>query len=73
METVKKLKLLQIMYAGALADSVLRMGKEDILEKITAEKKKEQLLTGKVRAEQLGIKTAQQVFEVLSDIFECAA
>jgi hypothetical protein len=73
METTKKLKLLQMMYAGALADSVLRMGREGILDKVTLEKKKEQLLTGKIRAGQLGIMSTKQVFEVLPDIFECAA
>jgi hypothetical protein len=72
MESEKKLKLLRMFYAGVLADSVLRLGREGVLEKVTAEKKAEQMLTGKARAQQLGIQTPNQVFEVLPDIFGCA-
>lgn len=72
MEMEKKIKLLQGMYAGALADSVLRMGREDILEKVTVEKKGEQMASGKIRAAQLGIAKPQEVFEVLPEIFGCA-
>ncbi len=72
MEMEKKIKVLQGMYAGVLADSVLRMGREGILEKVTEEKKVEQLASGKIRAAQLGITRPQEVFEVLSEIFGCA-
>ena len=72
MEMEKKVKLLQGMYAGVLADAVLRMGREGILQKITEEKKAEQMQNGKVRAMQMGITKQQDVFEVLSDIFGCA-
>lgn len=72
MENEKKIKMLQMFYAGVLADSVLRFGKEGVLEKVTLEKKQEQLLTGKVRANQLGIEKPEQVFEYLADLFGCA-
>lgn len=72
METEKKIKVLQGMYAGALADSALRMGREGILEKVTAEKRVEQFISGKMRAAQLGITKPQEVFEVLPEIFGCA-
>ncbi len=72
METEKKLKLLQMFYAGALADSTLRLHKEGILEKVTAEKKTEQLANGKLRAAQLGIQRPVEVFEVLPEVFGCA-
>lgn len=72
MELEKKNKILQMFYAGVLADSVLRLGREGILEKITEQKRKEQLASGKARAEQLGIQSAEQVFEILPEIFGCA-
>jgi hypothetical protein len=72
MEMEKRFKVLQGMYAGILADSVLRMGREGILEKVTEEKMAEQMKSGRIRAEQLGITKPQEVFEVLSEIFGCA-
>lgn len=72
MDMEKKVKMLQGMYAGALADFVLRMGREGVLEKITEEKKIEQMQTGKLRAAQIGITHAEEVFEVLPEIFGCA-
>ena len=72
METEKKLKMLQIFYAGVLADSVLRMGQEGILKKVEEQKRNEQLLSGKMRAQQLGIQKPQDVFEILPEIFGCA-
>lgn len=72
MELEKKVKLLQGMYAGALADSVLRMGRAGILQKVTEEKQIEQMETGKMRAAQMSITSQQDVFTVLSDIFGCA-
>jgi predicted ArsR family transcriptional regulator len=72
MELEKKVKLLQMVYAGALADSVLRMGKEGILEKVTAEKRAEQMQTGKLRAAQFGIGKPEEVFTRLAETFGCA-
>lgn len=72
MELEQKLKLLQIVYAGAMADTVLRLGKEGIIEKVTEEKKQEQMFTGKVRASQFGIEESEEVFIKLSELFGCA-
>ncbi len=72
MEALEKMKLLQAIYAGALADAVLRMGREGVLEKVEAAKRQEQLLTGAVRARQLGIETAKGVIPALTDLMGCA-
>ena len=72
MELEQKVKLLQIVYAGVLADSVLRLGREGILDKVTLEKRKEQMLTGKSRAAQFGIVKPEEVFIKLSELFSCA-
>jgi hypothetical protein len=72
MEIEQKVKTLQMVYAGALADSVLRLGREGILEKVVSEKREEQMRTGRERAAQFNIKAPGEVFEKLSEIFECA-
>lgn len=72
MEMERKIKILQGMYAGVLADSVLRMGRAGILEEVTKEKRLEQMQSGSIRAAQMGIDKPQAVFEVLSDLFNCA-
>lgn len=72
MEAVEKVKMLQAIYAGALADSVLRLGNEGVLEKVTQQKRVEQLAVGKVRAEQMGITNAENVFTKLTDLMGCA-
>lgn len=72
MDLEKKTQLLQTFYACALADSVLRMGNEGVLDKIAAVKRKEQMATGKARAAQMGINAPEQVFTFLSEVFACA-
>lgn len=72
MDNEKKIKLLQMIYARALADSVLRLDMEGILLKVTADKKQEQLAGGKLRAGQLGIHRPIEVFSILPEIFGCA-
>ena len=42
MENQEKLRILQSTYAGVLADAVLHMGREGVLEEVTRRKKKEQ-------------------------------
>ena len=73
MENGKKLQILQLAYAGALADAVLQMGRAGILEKVVEQKKKEQILTGKMRAGQFAITRPEDVFVRLSEIFNCAS
>ena len=68
----QKIKLLQVIYAGALTDSVLRFGNEEILNKVTLEKREEQMKTGKYRAAQFGIEKPEEVFLKLSELFGCA-
>lgn len=72
METAEKVRVLQTIYAGALADSVLRLGREGMLEKVTEQKKNEQLLSGKMRAAQMGMTAPEEVFTKLSDLMGCA-
>ena len=73
MENEKKLQILQLTYAGVLADAVLQMGREGVLEQVTQKKKKEQLLRGKMNAEQFGITQLEDVFLRLYEIFNCAS
>ena len=73
MENEKKLQILQLTYAAVLADAVLRMGREGVLEKVTVKKKDEQMLRGKMNAEQFGITHPEDVFLVLSEIFNCTS
>jgi len=73
MENDVKLQILQLTYAGVVADAVLQMGREGILEKVTKQKKEEQMLTGKMKAQQFGITQPEEVFQRLSEIFNCAS
>ena len=73
MKCDEKIQILQLTYAGVVADAVLQMGREGILEKVTQQKKKEQMLTGKMKAEQFGITQPEEVFQKLSEIFNCAS
>jgi len=72
MDTNEKLKAVQMIYAGALADMTLRMSNTGVLEKITQEKREEQFATGKSRALQMGITKPEEVFTRLSDLMGCA-
>ena len=72
MKALEKVRVLQAVYAGALADSVLRLGNEGVLENVTKQKRNEQLACGKARAAQLGIASPEEVFIKLSDLMGCA-
>ena len=72
MDSDEKVRILQMAYAGALADAVLRMGRDGILPRVTAEKRREQMANGRVRAAQFGISRPEEVFQTLSEIFDCA-
>jgi len=72
MDTSKQVQVLQMAYAGALADAVLQMGKEGVLETVTARKRQEQLSTGKMRAAQFGITKPEEAFLKLYEIFGCS-
>jgi hypothetical protein len=68
----EKVRVLQVAYAGALADAVLRMNRHGILSKVTEEKKREQMRTGKTKSAQFGITRPEEVFSRLTEIFGCA-
>lgn len=72
MEPMEKVRTLQAVYAGALADTVFRLGNEGVLEKVTQQKRAEQLAGGKVRAAQMGMTSPDEVFTKLADLMGCA-
>jgi hypothetical protein len=72
MDTSKHIQILQTVYAGALADTVLQMSREGVLDSVTERKKQEQLISGKMRAAQFGITKPEEVFLKLYEIFGCS-
>ncbi len=72
MDTAKQVQILQMAYAGALADTVLQFSKEGVLERVTERKHAEQMVTGKQRLAAFGITRPEEVFLKLSEIFGCA-
>lgn len=72
MDTAKHVQILQMAYAGALADTVLQFSKEGVLARVTERKRLEQLATGKQRLAAFGITKPEEVFLKLSEIFGCA-
>ena len=68
----RKIKALQMAYAGALADSVLRYSQFNILDRVCKGKRDEQMKTGAVLAARFGIKEPKQAFGNLQDLFGCA-
>lgn len=73
MDLEKRVKILELAYAGVLADSVRCFAKEGILEKVTEEKKKVQMALGKQQTEQFGVQKPEDVFTKLSEVFNCAS
>jgi hypothetical protein len=72
MDTTKQIQMLQMAYAGALADAVLQFSKEGVLGNVAARKRQEQFAAGKLRAGQFGITRPEEVFLNLAEIFGCA-
>lgn len=72
MDLEKRVRALEIAYAGVQADAVRCFDSEGVLDKVTEKKRKEQLLMGKHQAEVFNIQKAQDVFNRLSEIFNCA-
>jgi hypothetical protein len=68
----QKVKTLQMYYSAALADSTLRYGKEGILDKITEQKRIEQVNNGSALAQMYSVKEPKQAFEKVQDMFGCA-
>jgi hypothetical protein len=72
MDLEKRVSMLETAYAGVQADAVRCFDNMGVLERITEQKKREQLALGRVQAERFGVKKAQDVFEKLSEVFNCA-
>ena len=72
MDSVKQVQVLQMAYAGALADTVLQYGREGILDRITARKHQEQIDQGKMSAAQFGVNKPEEAFLKISELFNCA-
>ena len=68
----QKLKTLQVGYAAALADSVVRYGSEGILDKITGQKRSEQMQSGAGLAARFGVSEPKQAIEKTRDTYGCA-
>ncbi len=71
METEKRLKMLQLFYAGVLADSVRRYSEAGILNEVEAQKEKEQRMAAKGQLAQLQISTPAEIFKMYSEVFGC--
>jgi hypothetical protein len=72
MDSNKQVQILQIAYAGVLADAVLQFSKEGVLAGVSERKRQEQFSSGKLRAAQFGITKPEEVFLKLAEIFGCA-
>lgn len=72
MDLEKRVSVLEAAYAGIQADAVRCFDREGILEKVTEQKKKEQMAFGKQQAERFGVQRAADVFTRVSQIFNCA-
>ena len=71
METEKRLKMLQLFYAGVLADSIRNYSEAGILGTVESKKEKEQKLAAKGQLAQLNISTPPELFNTFSEIFGC--
>ncbi len=64
-------KILQLFYAGALADAVSHFQSAGILEEVTHKKKSAQSMAAPGQLKQLAISNPKELFERFSDIFGC--
>ena len=71
METEKRLKMLQLFYAGVLADSIRNYSEAGILDIVELKKEKEQKLAAKGQLAQLNISSPVELFNTFSEIFGC--
>ena len=68
----QKLKTLQLYYAAALADVVVRFGNEGVLDKITEQKRSEQMKNGAGLAARFGVTEPKMAIEKTRDTYGCA-
>jgi hypothetical protein len=73
MEPEQKIKTLQMYYAAALADSTLRYGNAGILDKVTEQKRAEQMKAGASLAERFGVLEPKQAFLKTQETYGCAS
>ena len=64
-------KILQLFYAGALADAVSHFESAGILEEVAQKKKAAQAVAAPGQLKQLGISNPEELFERFSEIFGC--
>lgn len=67
----KENKLLQLFYAGVLADSVSNYNKAGILGQVTETKLAQQKIAAPAQLKQLEINSPEELFESFSRIFGC--
>ncbi len=72
MTTEERLKSLQRIYIAFYADTIKQYGDEGILEKVTAQKREQQLLNAKSMVAQFGAATVKDIFQNVREIFNCA-
>ena len=72
MKLENKVRVLENVYVGVLADAVKWFSKEGILGKVREERRSEQMLFGREKAKQFGIEKQEEVFMCVSEIFNCA-
>ena len=65
------LKTLQLFYAGALVDAVYSYGRNNVLEKVTEEKKVRQEMAAAGQLKHLEIEKPQQLYRRFTEIFGC--
>lgn len=65
------IRLLQLAYANVLADAVLQMTIEGVLERVTERKRQEQIEQGAAKAANFGITSPEDVFTALGTAFGC--
>jgi hypothetical protein len=65
-------KILQLLYAGALADAAYYFGRHRIFEEVTRAKQVEQRHVAATQAAQLGISTIEGCYTRLGGLFGCA-
>ena len=68
----QKIKTLQMLYAAALADSVVRYGNFGILDDVAEQKRNEQFKNGKTLAERFGVQEPCDAFLKTADTYGCA-
>lgn len=72
MEQTQQIKMLQMAYAGVLADAVAQYDNEGVLESVTARKRQGQIAGGAVAARQFGVSAPEEAFTKLAEVFGCA-